>query len=111
MASYAVEEIDFLKKLHKCGKSKRPHLASECQEKQVFAVCECSDNYLRGKIPATTRQKQRLKKHVNILKNLADPSINWKKKRTYIATQEGGAVISTLLGIALPALLSYLTSR
>ena len=109
--AYACKHVDFLKKLHRCGRSSRPHLVSECDQERVFAICECSDNILRGKVPLTTRQKGRLKKHVGVLKNLADTSINWKKKQTYLKSQEGGAILSTILGIAIPALISYLASR
>ena len=109
--AYACKHVNFLKKLHKCKKSNRNHLIEECDKERVYAICECSDNILRGEIPITPRQKQRLKKHVNTLKNLADSSINWKKKQTYLKSQEGGAILSTVLGIALPALISYLASK
>jgi len=77
----------------------------------VYAICECSDNILRGKITISPRQKLRLKKHVDTLKNLADTSINWKKKQKYLKSQKGGAILSTILGVALPALISYLASK
>jgi hypothetical protein len=109
--AYAVKHFDTLKKIHRCGKSQRPHLIAECDEEKVYAICECFDNALRGKIPLTTRQKQRLKKHYNTVKNLADPSINWKKKRDYFKTQEGGSLIGTALGFAIPALVSYFASK
>jgi hypothetical protein len=108
---YACKHADYLKILHKCKKSDRPHLIVECDQEKVLAICECADNILRGKIPLTSRQKQRLKEHVEVLKNLADTTINWKKKQNYLATQEGGAILSTILGIAIPALISYLASR
>ena len=109
--AYAPKHYDFLKKLHKCGKSQRPHLIGSCDREKVFAICECSDNILRGQVPLTTRQKQRLKKHVTVLKNLADSSVGWKKKQKYLSTQEGGSIIGTILGVALPALISYLSSK
>jgi hypothetical protein len=109
--AYAPKHIEQLKKLHRCGKSKRPHLIDECDQEQVLAVCECSDNILRGKVPLTARQKQRLKKHYKTLKNLADPTIHWKRKKKVLSTQEGGAILTSILGVAIPALISYLASR
>jgi hypothetical protein len=109
--AYAPKHYEFLKKLHRCGKSQRPHLISECDREKVFAICECSDNILRGQVPLTTRQKQRLKKHVNVLKNLADTSVGWKKKQKFLGTQEGGSILATILSVVLPGLASYLASK
>jgi hypothetical protein len=109
--AHAAKQVKFLKKLHRCGKSNKPHLIAGCDQEQVFAICECVDNILRGNIPVTTLQKERLRKHYESLKNIADPNINWEEKQEYFGTQEGGALVSAALGVALPALISWLASR
>jgi hypothetical protein len=107
---FACTHVDFLKQLKCCAKSKRAHLIARGGREQINALCECVDNILRGKVvQPTTRQKERLRKHLNVLTNLADPKVNWEKKRTYLKTQAGGSILTTVLGIALPALLSILT--
>lgn len=107
---FAEKHIKFLKKAHRCGRSNRPHLISSCDQEKVYAFCECVENILRGQIPLTTKQKKRLQKHLRILKNYADPTIDWKKKRKHIS-QEGSGIVSTILGVAIPALVSYLASK
>jgi hypothetical protein len=109
--AYAPQQIGFLKKVHRCGKSQKPHLISGCNREQVYAISECSDNILRGGVALTTRQKKRLQKHYGTLKNLADPSIHWKKKKKHLATQEGGILLSSVLSAAVPFLINYLASK
>jgi hypothetical protein len=109
--SFACKHVDFLKKLKRCGKSHKAQLISGCERGEVNALCECVDNILRGVVKPTTRQKNRLKKHFNVLANLADPKIHWGDKQTYLKTQQGGALLSTVLGIALPTLIALLTSQ
>ena len=109
--SYACKHVGFLKRIHRCGKSKFCHLIGECDQERINAICECTDNVLRGNVPITTRQKKRIEKHREVLQNIADPSIDWKRKRKFLQTQEGRGIITTTLGIALPALISWLASR
>jgi hypothetical protein len=109
--SFAQKHVGALKKLHRCGRSQRPHLIASCGPEEISAICECVQNYLNGTVPVTTVQKKRLQKHFDTLKNLADPSIGWKRKRNYFGTQEGGAIVTTILGVALPILVDYLVSK
>jgi len=74
-------------------------------------VCECIDNVLRGNVKPTAGQKRRLKKHVHVLANLADSKIDWTKKQKFLKTQQGGALVGTVLGVALPALIQFLASQ
>jgi hypothetical protein len=110
-ASYACKHIDFLKKLKRSGSSGKAQLLDGCDRGQINAVCECVDNVLRGTVKPTPGQKKRLKKHVDVLANLADAKIDWSKKQTFLKTQQGGALVSTVLGVALPALIQYLLSK
>jgi hypothetical protein len=109
--SFACKHVDFLKKLRRCGRTNKAQLISGCDRGQVNAVCECVDNILRGKVKPTTRQKERLKKHFTVLANLADPKVNWEDKQKYLSTQQGGSILASVLGIALPALIEFLASQ
>jgi hypothetical protein len=109
--SYACKHVDFLKKLKRSGRSNKVQLIGGCDRGQVNALCECVDNVLRGVVKPTTRQKNRLKKHFSTLANLANPKVHWEEKQKYLKSQQGGALMSTVLGIALPALIAYLSSR
>ena len=109
--SFACRHIDFLKKLKRCGPNDKAQLFSGCDRGQINAVCECIDNVLRGNVKPTEGQKRRLKKHVHVLANLADSKIDWTKKQKFLKTQQGGALVGTVLGVALPALIQFLASR
>jgi len=109
--SHACRHVGFLKKIRRAGGKNRAQLISGCDQGQIYALCECVDNLLRGAVKPTGVQKERLKKHIDVLANLANPNIDWGEKRTYLRTQEGGAILSTVLGVVLPALISYLASR
>jgi hypothetical protein len=109
--SFACKHVDFLKKLKRSGRSNKAQLIAGCDRGQVNALCECVDNVLRGVVKPTARQKNRLKKHFDTLANLANPKVHWEDKQKYLKSQQGGALLSTVLGIALPALIAFLTSR
>lgn len=114
--SHACKHVDYLRKVHRCGRSKRAQVIRNATPEQVLAICECADNFLRGNGNATTRQKERLRKHADVLYGLADPSINWRKKQEFLAQQaelqDGrGIFLPALLGALLPALVGQFTSK
>ena len=108
--SFACRHVDFLKKLKRCGPAGKAQLISGSDRGQVIALCECVDNILRGNVKPTNRQKERLRKHVQRLESLASQDVRWEDKQKFLKTQQGGALLNSVLGIALPALLAYLTS-
>jgi hypothetical protein len=109
---FACNHVDFLKQLKHGAKGKRVQLIGGGGREQINALCECVDNILRGKVvQPTPRQKERLRKHLNVLTNLANPKVGWEKKKRELKKQAGGSLLTTVLGIALPALISFLTSQ
>src|SRR5579862_9431379 len=96
--SYECKHVDFLKKIKRSGKSGKVQLISGSDRGQVNALCECVDNVLRGVVKPTSRQKNRLKKHFDTLANLANPKVHWEDKQKYFKSQQGGALLSTVLG-------------
>ena len=110
--SYAISQLPFLKKARRCCGKERDHLLGNCSKEQVFALCECFENLFRNKkFPLTARQKLRLKKHLIAIKNILDRAVSWKQKRKFFTTQEGKGLVTTVLSIAIPALISYLASK
>jgi len=107
--SFACKHVDFLKRLKRCNKTDKAHLLGGCDRGQINAVCECIQNVLHGTVKPSTAQKKRLRKHVDTLANLADANIDWTKKQKYLKTQQGGALVGSVLGIVLPALIEFLT--
>jgi hypothetical protein len=89
------------------GKEKKKLIAS-CKKKDIHAICECAENVLVGNVPLTPQQKKRLKKHKKALIKLANTNIDWKKKKRFIQ-QKGSGLLTTLLGVAVPALISLFT--
>ena len=79
-------------------------MVKNCDKEEIYAVCECADNVLAGRVPLTSEQKRRLKRHKAAIKRLANTRISWRKKR--ISLQRGGGLLTTLLGVAVPALIS-----
>lgn len=76
-------------------------------KKQVHALCECACNIVKGNVPLNKKQYNRLKKYKNPLLKLANRNIKWKTKKNLIV-QRGSGLITSLLGIALPALIGFL---
>ena len=101
---YARKHLETLCKLCKCCGQKRNHLLKNCGKDEIYAICECAENVLTGRIPLTEQQKQRLKRHRTALLKIANTNINWKKKRNSLQT--GSGVLTALLGVAVPALIS-----
>ena len=103
---YAKDNLDMLKVLNgcKCPKQKS-QLVNCCNKDQIGAICECADNLLRGNVPLTPQQKKRLRKHKTTIRKLASKKIRWKRKKKFIM-QKGGGLLTTILGVAVPALVS-----
>jgi hypothetical protein len=54
----------------------------------VNALCECSLNVLKGRVPLTTSQKKQLTRHKRDLRELARKGTSLKKKKQIL--QKGG---------------------
>ena len=71
----------------------------------IKCLCECALNILKGNVPLTGGQKQRLKRHKTQLRNLAKRTHSVGKKKK--ALQKGGllpALLAPILGTILPAI-------
>lgn len=63
----------------------------------VKVICECALNTLRGNIPLTAQQKQRLRKHARLIRSLASDKGTWHGKKRLIVQKGSGGVFLPLL--------------
>ena len=66
----------------------------------ICTLCECCLNVLRGNIPLTPKQKQKLKRHKTGLRQLANKKIPIHRKKALLL--KGGS----LLGALIPTVIS-----
>ena len=64
----------------------------------VDCLCECADNILRGNVPLTKPQKEKLARNKAGLRALTKKSVSLKKKKAIL--QKGGFLGSLLAPIA-----------
>jgi len=76
----------------------RKHLITKADRSLVDCLCECVDNILRGNVPLTKLQKEKLKRNKAGLRALTKKSVSLKKKKAIL--QKGGFVGSLLAPIA-----------
>ena len=68
----------------------------------INAIGECCYNVLRGNVPVTERQKQRLKKYKTLVRAIGDRKLSVKRRRRALL-QKGGSfgILSTVLPAAI----------
>ena len=76
----------------------RKHLITKANRCLVDCLCECADNILRGNVPLTKLQKEKLKRNKAGLRALTKESVSLKKKKAIL--QKGGFLGSILAPIA-----------
>lgn len=103
MSEKLQRNMDTLRLLTKAKPAARKAILKTGDKSLVNALCECSLNVLKGNIPLTTHQKNRLRGYKTTLRALAAKSTPLKKRRTLL--QRGG-----FLGALLPPVLGVLGS-
>ena len=88
-------ELVYLQKARPCI---RNHLITKADRSIVDCLCECADNILRGNVPLTKPQKEKLKRNKDGLRELTKKSVSFKKKKAIL--QKGGFLGSVLAPIA-----------
>ncbi len=88
-------ELVYLQKARPCI---RNHLITKADRSLVDCLCECADNILRGNVPLTKLQKEKLKRNKDELRELRKKSVSLKKKKAIL--QKGGFLESLLAPIA-----------
>ncbi len=88
MSSCVRTQLEMLKYLAKSKSKLRKSILSHADKNLITAICECSDNLLRGNIKISQKVKEQLKKYRHVLRELVEKS-SVKKKRQ-ILVQKGG---------------------
>lgn len=91
---------DLLKVLAKAKPSLRKAILREAEKALVYSICEICDNTLNGNVPLKDSEKQKLRKHKKILRQLASKGGSWKKRKVQV--QRGGAFVPVLLSLLAP---------
>lgn len=98
-----MSNVEHLKLL---GKAKnKAALLRKCPNSLIKCVCECALNLLKGNVPITPRQKNRLTPYKRTLRRLGNKKIPLFKKRRLLV-QKGDGFLSVLI----PAAVSILST-
>ena len=78
----------------------RKELLHHCDKELIKCLCECAQNVLKGNVPLTLSQKQKLCRHKHNLRELASKKVS-KKKKTAILQKGGflGALLTPIISL------------
>ena len=88
------------------SKLQRRQLLETITNDQLRALTEIVVNLLQSVLPLTPSNRNKLKKHRQVIRQLGDRTISLKKKKELLCRQ--GSVITLLLKSVEPALTSYI---
>ena len=90
------KQFGYLYHLTNCSPHQRNLSLATATPEQVHAICEVCTNLLKGTIPISHNQKERIRGHADKIRNLADSSIPFKDKKKIIA-QEGSGFLTDVV--------------
>ncbi len=96
------KHVELLKILKNSNPKQRKALLEAANNSLILCICECIHNLLRGNLRISSAKKQQLKKHTNILREIADRKTKVDKKRALLV-QNGGflpALLAPVLTVA-----------
>ena len=99
--------LPYLQILMKCKPKIRKVILEHGPTDLLLSICESCYNVLKGTIPLSKRQKQRLSRHKKHLTDLANRKVSRLRKRRLL-TQKGGNLLAALLPPVLEVLSSLL---
>ena len=101
-----INNKSFMINLLRCtNKKNKNSIIQTAKKEEIFTICECALNILRGNVKLNTKDKLKLQKHKKILRKLIHISTPVIQKKKLI--QKGG-FIQTLIPIILTALSIFL---
>ena len=98
-----------LKFISVCEHKSCKRLLGNCDKELIKSICECALNVLHGSIPLQQKNKIKLAKHKNDLRNLASKLVSIQKKKQIV--QKGRGFLPLLLGPVLSFLAPLLFNR
>lgn len=106
MTREVVKHNHLLKALYILKPKQRIALLKTLDRNAVKCICECIYNILTGTVPLSTFQKQKLKKHKNILRSLVKKYPVERKKQILI--QKGNGFLPLILAPLITGIFSSL---
>ena len=104
------KQIEILRSLCHMNSRQRFYSIKFAEPSLIACICESALNVLKGNVPLKKSQKSRLRKHANVLRNLARPCEKIQKKRAIIQ-QGGGGFLPALLIPIISTVLSNLIAQ
>jgi hypothetical protein len=89
------DNLAYLQVLAKCKPKIRKAIIDHGPADVIMSICECTYNLLKGTIPISSRQKQRLSRYKKHLRSLADKKVSRIKKKRLL-NQKGGKYINSV---------------
>ena len=108
MSKRLKDSLPFLQVLIRCKPKLRKAILEHGPGHVLMSICECSHNVLKGVIPLTPSQKQRMSRYKKHLRTLADKKVSRVRKRRLLS-QKGGNILTILIPTVLSAISSLLT--
>ena len=96
MSQLLCKQIGYLNNLAHCSPHQKQMLLTTATPEQIHVICEVCSNITKGIIPLSYNEKERLRGHVNDLRDLSNPSTPFKSKKQIIS-QRGGGFVSDVL--------------
>ena len=110
MSRNVKSNLELLRALQKIDSTHRINILKNADIRLIDAICECALNTLKGTVPLNSQQKRNLSRYKKLLRTLVQKKSSWKRKRLQLVQTGKGAFLPVLLGVALNALVNYLSS-
>jgi hypothetical protein len=103
----ARKHLSFVKFLISANAKKRNERLARMTNAELKCLAECVRNVMTGNIRSSPAHQAHFRKHRKLLTDLALGKFNFEPTRKRIV-QRGGAILPTVLALALPALIELL---
>lgn len=105
---YSDKTLDVLRALRHLKKQQRSKILRGAHKELIKCICEIVLNLLHGNIDVTTEQKNKLKRHRQLLRQIGAKTGSWSKKKKIIVQSGGGFLIPLLAPIIGSLLASFI---
>ena len=92
MSQLLCKQIGYLNNLAHCSPHQKQMLLTTATPEQIHAISEVCSNIIKGIIPLSYNEKERLRGHIDDLRDLANSTTPFKTKKQIISQRGGGFV-------------------
>lgn len=96
MSARLKRNAPLLKALYHATPQKRRDILAYCSSDFIQALCEIALNVLKGNVPLSTAQYNKLKRQKKVIRLLADKRAGLKRKHQTLMKQSGGFLLPLL---------------